>query len=200
VKRQAFPLAIAAVVVAIPSLALARQGAAPSARAGERVFKTASCTACHTLRAAGSTGTMGPNLDRLKPTAAQVAAQVRTGGGRMPPFRGQLSAQQISDVAAYVSTASRGGKLAGPKRPAPPPLTGKALFRVTCGACHTLADARTTGRVGPNLDDESPSYDKVIEQMLEGDEGMPSFRKSLTAAQRAGIAAYVSRVARDRDD
>ena len=33
------------------------------------------------------------------------------------------------------------------------PATGKALFIKTCGSCHTLADAGTTGTVGPNLDD-----------------------------------------------
>ena len=30
---------------------------------------------------------------------------------------------------------------------------GKELFKSTCGSCHTLADAKTTGTVGPNLDD-----------------------------------------------
>jgi mono/diheme cytochrome c family protein len=33
------------------------------------------------------------------------------------------------------------------------PGVGKALFVEKCGACHTLADAKTTGTVGPNLDD-----------------------------------------------
>ncbi|HZT91990.1 MAG TPA: c-type cytochrome [Gaiellaceae bacterium] len=33
------------------------------------------------------------------------------------------------------------------------PAHGKELFLNTCGACHTLADAKTTGAVGPNLDD-----------------------------------------------
>jgi mono/diheme cytochrome c family protein len=33
------------------------------------------------------------------------------------------------------------------------PAVGKALFIKNCGACHTLADAKTSGTVGPNLDD-----------------------------------------------
>ena len=33
------------------------------------------------------------------------------------------------------------------------PAKGKALFIQTCGSCHTLADAGTSGTVGPNLDD-----------------------------------------------
>ena len=30
------------------------------------------CAGCHTLSAAGATGTVGPNLDQLKPTVAIV--------------------------------------------------------------------------------------------------------------------------------
>lgn len=33
------------------------------------------------------------------------------------------------------------------------PGVGKTLFQQKCGACHTLANAKTTGIVGPNLDD-----------------------------------------------
>jgi cbb3-type cytochrome c oxidase subunit III len=185
--------ALGAGLIAIPALALGREAAANPA-AGAAVFRSAGCAACHTLRAAGAKGQVGPNLDRLKPTEAQVRAQVRSGGGGMPSFAKQLSARQISDVAVYVAAASRGKRIRGPAKPAPP-LSGKALFRVTCGGCHTLADAGTKGKVGPNLDDESPSYDKVMKQMLEGGGGMPSFRRSLTLAKRKRIAGYVARAA-----
>jgi mono/diheme cytochrome c family protein len=33
------------------------------------------------------------------------------------------------------------------------PAAGKKLFVSTCGGCHTLAAAGTTGTAGPNLDD-----------------------------------------------
>jgi mono/diheme cytochrome c family protein len=33
------------------------------------------------------------------------------------------------------------------------PVKGKTLFKSTCGSCHTLADAKTVGTIGPNLDD-----------------------------------------------
>ena len=36
---------------------------------GEAIFKGAGCAGCHTLAAAGATGTTGPNLDQLKPSA-----------------------------------------------------------------------------------------------------------------------------------
>jgi mono/diheme cytochrome c family protein len=72
------------------------------ATAGKSVFASAGCGACHTLKAAGATGTVGPNLDQLKPPYDTVVHQVENGGGGMPPFKGQLSAKQIQDVAAFV--------------------------------------------------------------------------------------------------
>jgi mono/diheme cytochrome c family protein len=74
------------------------------AAAGRSVFASAGCAGCHTLRAAGASGQIGPNLDQLRPTYAMVRAKVESGGGGMPSFGGQLSAQQIKDVAAFVST------------------------------------------------------------------------------------------------
>jgi cytochrome c553 len=74
--------------------------------AGKQVFATGGCGGCHTLKAAGSSGTVGPNLDVLKPTAARVAHQVEVGGGPMPSFKGTLSPKQIQDVAAFVATST----------------------------------------------------------------------------------------------
>jgi mono/diheme cytochrome c family protein len=72
------------------------------ATAGKAVFASAGCKTCHTLQAAGATGTVGPNLDQLKPAYARIVTQVTNGGKIMPKFSGQLSATQIQDVAAYV--------------------------------------------------------------------------------------------------
>ncbi|ANG64264.1 sulfide dehydrogenase [Marinobacterium aestuarii] len=66
-----------------------------------------SCSICHTLNDAGSSGEIGPKLDDLKPTAEQVANAVTGGVGIMPAFEETLSAEQIKAVAHYVSTASR---------------------------------------------------------------------------------------------
>ncbi len=74
--------------------------------AGKHVFLTAGCTSCHTLKAAGSTGTVGPNLDQLKPAEAKVVHQVTVGGGVMPSFKSQLTPAQIQDVAAFVYTST----------------------------------------------------------------------------------------------
>jgi len=73
---------------------------------GAAIFKGAGCAGCHTLAAAGATGTTGPNLDQLKPSTSAVAHQVMVGGGLMPAFQGKLSPAQIQAVAKYVSSSA----------------------------------------------------------------------------------------------
>jgi cytochrome c553 len=82
-------------------------GAAGDPAAGEEVYASAGCGTCHTLEEAGSTATVGPNLDESSIDEAGAAQQVAEGGGGMPPFSGQLSEEQIQDVAAFV-VASQG--------------------------------------------------------------------------------------------
>ena len=81
-----------------------------SPTAGAPIFKSSGCTGCHTLAAAHATGTVGPNLDQLKPDYRHVTAQVTNGGAGMPSFKSSLTAQQIADVSAYV-VKSTGGTL-----------------------------------------------------------------------------------------
>ncbi len=81
----------------------ATTGTPSASTAGKAVF-TQNCASCHTLKAAGATGQVGPNLDQFKPSAAIVQHQVEVGGGPMPAFKGQLSAAQIAAVAQYVAS------------------------------------------------------------------------------------------------
>ena len=74
--------------------------------AGKSVFTSAGCSGCHTLKAANATGTVGPNLDTLKPAYDRIVTQVENGGGPMPAFKDQLSATQIHNVAAFVYTST----------------------------------------------------------------------------------------------
>jgi len=76
--------------------------------AGKAIFLKAGCTGCHTLADAHSTGTVGPNLDQSKPDFRKATARVTLGKGAMPSFKGQLTDQQIADVAAYVVKATGG--------------------------------------------------------------------------------------------
>jgi mono/diheme cytochrome c family protein len=70
--------------------------------AGQAVF-VANCGSCHMLSDAGTTGTIGPTLDDTALTQDEVELQVREGGGGMPAFEGQLSDDEIEQVAAYVT-------------------------------------------------------------------------------------------------
>lgn len=75
---------------------------------GKQVFASAGCTACHTLSAAGASGTVGPNLDDAKPSFELVVERVTLGQGGMPSFKDQLKPQQIADVAEFVSSSAGG--------------------------------------------------------------------------------------------
>jgi mono/diheme cytochrome c family protein len=77
-------------------------GAAEPAADGEALFAEAGCGGCHTLKAAGAAGSVGPNLDEAQPDQALVVDRVTNGKGVMPPFSGSFSAGQIDAIAAYV--------------------------------------------------------------------------------------------------
>jgi len=70
---------------------------------GEAIFASAGCGGCHTLAAAGSTGTVGPNLDEAKPSLELAVDRITNGQGGMPSFEGQLSEEQIQAVAEFVT-------------------------------------------------------------------------------------------------
>lgn len=76
--------------------------------AGREVFASAGCGTCHTLADAGSSGTVGPNLDEAQPSKETAVTVVTNGRGAMPPFGEQLGEEQIDAVATYVSSVAGG--------------------------------------------------------------------------------------------
>jgi mono/diheme cytochrome c family protein len=94
-------------LLALSGVGLAACGSgshAPHTLNGKAVFAKAGCGGCHHLAAAGSSGTIGPDLDHVLPTFKMVQAHVTTGGGRMPSFRGKLTSAEIDAVAKFVSS------------------------------------------------------------------------------------------------
>jgi mono/diheme cytochrome c family protein len=86
-------------------------GKAPAAAGdpakGKTLFANAGCGGCHTLADAGATGQVGPPLDGdSNLSRALVVSRVTDGQGPMPAFGGQLSDQDIADIAAYVTHAA----------------------------------------------------------------------------------------------
>ena len=188
---------------------------------GKQLFVQA-CGGCHTLADAGTTGTVGPNLDDAFAQARQagmtsdtftqvIATQIKfpiehpvTGAPGMPAVDQTLPScddveddtfcvedqdQAVGDVAVYV------GSVAGTGVTADKPTDGKSIFTANCGSCHTLADAGTTGKVGPNLDDAKPPKELVVQRVTNGRGVMPSFEDSLDEQQIQAVAAYVSTAA-----
>ncbi|HUQ23235.1 MAG TPA: c-type cytochrome [Gaiellaceae bacterium] len=69
---------------------------------GKSIFAAAGCGGCHTLKAAGASGNVGPNLDDSKPPKELVIDRVTHGKGVMPSFKDDYSAEQIAAVAGFV--------------------------------------------------------------------------------------------------
>ena len=188
---------------------------------GKKLFIQA-CGGCHTLADAGTSGSIGPNLDDAFAQAREagmtsdtftqvVATQIRfpiehpvTGAPGMPAVDTTLPScddvegnafcvedqdQAVQDVAVYV------GSVAGTGVTAEAPTDGKSIFTANCGSCHTLADAGTNGKVGPNLDDAKPPKELVIQRVTNGQGVMPSFKDSLDEQQIQAVADYVSSAA-----
>jgi len=186
--------------------------------AGKQLFIQA-CGGCHTLADAGTAGKIGPNLDDAFAQAREVgmtsatftqvvASQVRfpiedtvTGAPGMPgvdqtlplcddvagdAFCVEDQEQAVSDVSVYV------GAVAGTGVTAERPTDGKSIFTTNCSSCHTLADAGTSGTVGPNLDEARPSKELVVDRVTNGQGAMPSFSDSLDADQIQAVADYVA--------
>jgi mono/diheme cytochrome c family protein len=105
-EREAAMEAIASYVasVAANEQAIAQageQGGDASADDPKALF-TSNCAGCHTFTAAGASGTVGPNLDQTSLTVDRIAQQIRSGGGGMPPFEGQLTDEQIQALAEFL--------------------------------------------------------------------------------------------------
>jgi mono/diheme cytochrome c family protein len=186
--------------------------------AGKQLFIQA-CGGCHALADAGTNGAIGPDLDDAFAQARDsgmtsatftqvVAGQIRfpievtvTGSPGMPgvdqtlplcddvegdAFCVEDQDQAVDDISTYV------GAVAGTGVTAERPTDGKSIFASNCGSCHRLADAGTSGAVGPNLDESKPSKDLVVDRVTNGQGAMPSFKDSLDAAQIQAVAEYVA--------
>jgi cbb3-type cytochrome c oxidase subunit III len=161
----------------------------------------AKCAGCHTLADAGSHGNQGPNLDDAfsssrkqgfkQVTIEQVVRdQIELA---VPPMPQNLVTGSDADaVAAYVALVAGNPSAAGPSKNA---TSGKDIFLANCGSCHTLADAGTSGKIGPNLDQLKPSLSIVQRQVTNGGGAMPAFKGQLTPAQITAVAKYVASVA-----
>jgi len=66
------------------------------------------------------------------------------------------------------------------------------LNKGMCGSCHTLSEAKSEGKIGPNLNDLKPDIAKVIHAVTNGIGVMPSFDGMLSKEDIEAVAHYVS--------
>ena len=104
------PLMWGGLALMFSAASMANEPDAAKLAKGEAIFLTDSvpaCSVCHTLKKARATGTIGPNLDEIKPTYDRVMAALREGVGVMPSFQGKLNDAAMDAVATYVVHATQ---------------------------------------------------------------------------------------------
>lgn len=227
-RRRRAVLVVAASLLSALGLAACGDTVGYSEGTGDRIrgkeLFAKGCGSCHELADAGTTGTIGPNLDfafvqsRLDGLGEETIQQVVRGQIAYPVEDPSTEApgmpadiyegQEAEDVATYVASVAgldaNGEPIdpADPPQPAPPGdggdggTDGKSIFASAgCGACHALADAGSSGTVGPNLDDAKPSRELAVDRVTNGRGGMPSFKGQLSEEQIQAVAEYVSSAA-----
>jgi mono/diheme cytochrome c family protein len=161
--RAIWPIATVAAAVAVVGMTGCDLGPKANLDKGQQLF-TQKCGTCHTLTGAGTSATIGPNLD-------YAFKEARANGMDSDTIEGVIHAQvenprpaspqqtevympadlvegdDLNDVAAYVAS------VAGVPGIKPPVFAPPQFFATNCGGCHTLAAAATTGTTGPDLDD-----------------------------------------------
>ena len=180
---------------------------------GEQLF-TQKCGSCHALTAAGTNADIGPNLDN-------AFAAARSAGMDQDTFEGVVEAQienprpaspedvevympanlvegdDLRDVAAYVAS------VAGVPGIQPPVFAPPEFFATNCGGCHTLAQAGTTGTVGPDLDQVLPGQapaaisESITNPNAKATPGFPAgvmpqnYGQTLTPEQLQALVQYL---------
>ena len=75
---------------------------------GYQLFKNSAqppCAACHSLKAAGAKGVVGPNLDELRPDAQRIRTALAQGVGAMPAYADQLSDAEVTALVAFITSS-----------------------------------------------------------------------------------------------
>ncbi len=161
--------ALAVVVALVPTLSGCGVSAKGDSDRGKQLF-AARCAQCHTLKDAGSTSTIGPDLDAAFAQARAKGMDPETISGvvknqvenprpatdnpavSMPADL--VTGSELDDVASYIAAVAGNPEVKGPNLPDDP---GAQVFAQNgCSSCHTMKAADATGTVGPDLDKAVP--------------------------------------------
>jgi mono/diheme cytochrome c family protein len=160
---------IAAAMALVPALSGCGVSSKGDFNRGKQLF-AAVCAQCHTLRDAGTSSTIGPNLDYAfaqarasgmdpETISGVVKNQVEnprpsTSNSAVSMPADLLEGQDLDDVASYIGTVAGNPEFKGPQLPNDP---GALVFSQNgCAGCHTLEATGSSGTVGPDLDKALP--------------------------------------------
>ena len=206
--------ALLAVAVALVAASCGSEGHVENASSGngEALFKE-HCGQCHTLADAGTQGRIGPNLDDAfehvrsdEPgqgfdestirdvVRGQIAYPVEEPPTGEPGMPADLVEGEDADaVASYVASVAGlpveggggGGEITATE--------GAEIFaQAGCGSCHTLAAAKSSGTIGPTLDEAKPSKALAVDRVTNGSGAMPPFKDRLSKEQIDAVASFVA--------
>ena len=70
---------------------------------------------------------------------------------------------------------------------------GKIIFMGdgNCATCHSLDDANSNGKVGPNLNEIKPDISRVLMAVTNGIGVMPAYQWQLSEEEIEAVATYV---------
>ena len=146
-------------------------------------------TTAQTVDVAAGEGSGGTTAETT--TGEETTAETTTGEettGETSTGETSTGEETTGETSATGETTTGGGSSGADV------AAGKTSFVATCGACHSLKDAGTSGNVGPDLDSLAPlSEETVAKQIENGGGAMPA--KLLTGQDAANVAAYVASVA-----
>ncbi|MBA2359557.1 MAG: cytochrome c [Actinobacteria bacterium] len=196
--RSALPL-IALVVLLTACGGKGGGDESQSSGLGAGVYADAGCGSCHTFEAAGSKGSIGPNLDETDTSVEEAVDQISRGGNGMPAFGDDLSEEEIQQVAEFVSggegsaAGAEGGAVVGPFRPSSQRLAG-----CLDADCRRQAFGNIAFREGPkpalDLFEEKQKDDSAVESDCHriahtiGSASLQHFDGSVAGALSAGRA------------
>jgi mono/diheme cytochrome c family protein len=211
--RAIWVIATIAATAAVVLLSGCDLGPKPNLEKGQQLF-TQKCGSCHALTGAGTSATVGPDLDYAFKEAREsgmdadtiqgvVAYQIELARPATPEQtdvympKDLVTGEDAEDVAAYVAS------VAGVPGIKPPVFAPPQFFATNCGGCHILSQAGTTGTTGPDLDQvlkgQSPA--KIAEDISDPNaeiaSGYPpnvmpqNFGQTLTPEQLSALVKYL---------
>jgi mono/diheme cytochrome c family protein len=213
------PTRLLLALATLAAIALPASGCGTSSADTERgrvLFKQ-KCGTCHIMAQAGTSGTIGPDLDdafgparAAGETGSTIEGVVRAQVENPRPSTDNpavsmpadiVEGQDLEDVAAYI------GEYAGVPGAAPPTVPGGPGAQVFanngCGTCHTLAAAKTGGVLGPDLDEVLPGQsvamihksivdpNSVLAKGYPANVMPPTYKTSLSPKELEDLVAYL---------